>query len=535
MDVHITDSDYVVVGAGSAGCVLAERLSADGSRVVVLEAGGPDDNPMVKIPAIWSGMFQGPNDWNYTSEPEPGYHGRCVFLPRGKMLGGSSSLNAMFYVRGNRQDYDSWQRDFGATGWSYDDVLPYFIRSENNADIKDEFHGQDGPLHVTTQRWMSPYAQDFIEAAVSAGFARNPDFNGASQDGAGFLQVNAHGGERVSSADAFLRPAQASGTVDVITSAMVQRVLIVDGRAMGVEYVHEGVTKIVTAAHEVILSAGAYNSPQLLMLSGIGPAAHLREHGIDVVVDSPQVGQNLQDHPQVFLHYDTPGATTLAEAADPKHMEEWQTSRTGMLTTNAAETALFLRSDPTLSSPDFQVVFVPGYFWDHGFRRPGRPGMTIALTLNTPVSRGSVTLRSNDPSDQPRIRTNYLTHDSEVDAVLRAIEMVRGVAAQPPLADLLADHVDPGDDFTREQMIAWVRAEAQHMFHAACTCRIGPEGSGVVDPELRVHGVQGLRVVDASVMPRVTSGNTHAPTVMIAERAADLILASKLMYAEASA
>jgi choline dehydrogenase len=526
MEKSVNRYDYVIVGAGSAGCVLADRLSVDGSRVLVLEAGGQDDDPRVKIPAVWSGMFQGPNDWNYTSDPEPGYHGRCVFLPRGKMLGGSSSLNAMFYVRGNRQDYDAWERDFGATGWSYDEVLPYFVRSENNANIRDEFHGSDGPLHVTTDRWISPYAERFIEAAQAAGFPRNDDFNGAQQDGAGMMQVTGHDGSRWSSADAFLRPALERDNVELVTEALVHRVVIEDGRATGVEYSHAGEVVTALADREVILSAGAYNSPQLLMLSGIGPKEHLQEVGIETLVDSPQVGQNLQDHPQVFLHYDTPGALTLAQAGDPRHMEEWLDSRTGMLTTNAAESALFLRSSPELESPDFQVVFVPGYFWDHGFRQPARPGMTIALTLNTPISRGSVRLRSADPADAPRIRTNYLTHDSEVDAILRAIDIVQGVADQEPLADLLADHVDPGEDFTREQLVAWVRAEAQHMFHASCSSRIGPEGEGVVDPELRVHGVHGLRVVDASVMPRVTSGNTHAPTVMIAERASDFILAA---------
>ncbi|MGY1806218.1 GMC family oxidoreductase [Blastococcus sp. SYSU D00669] len=520
--------DYIVVGAGSAGCVLADRLSADGHRVLVLEAGGSDDDLLVKVPALFSGMFQGPNDWNYNSDSEPGLAGRRVYLPRGKMLGGSSSMNAMIYMRGTHEDFDGWARDHGATGWSYDEVLPYFTRSEHNADIHDAYHGQDGPLHVTTQRWLSPHAESFIEAAAGAGIERNPDFNGATQAGTGMFQTTIKDGRRCSTADAFLRPALERTNLQLITGATVHRILLEGGRAVGVEYAHDGAVHTARAEREVILSAGAYNSPQLLMLSGIGPADHLREIGITPVVDSPHVGRHLQDHPLTLLHWETSHPVTLAAAADPAHMEQWMADGTGMLSSNAAESAVLWRSDPSLASPDFQMVFVPGYFWEHEMRRPVGGGMTIGLSYNGPTSRGSVRLRSADPTAAPRIVSNLLSQQSEVDAVLRAIDLVEQIAAQPPLRRVLGERVNPGTSVTRrDELAAWVRAETQHMYHAACTTRIGSPDDGVVDPQLRVHGVDGLRVIDASVMPQVTSGNTNAPTIMIGEHGADLVLGRK--------
>jgi choline dehydrogenase len=516
--------DYVVVGAGSAGCVLADRLSAEGHRVLVLEAGGPDDDLMVKVPSLFAGLFQGPLDWNYNSEPEPGLFGRRVYMPRGKTLGGCSSLNALIYMRGTREDYDGWARDHGATGWSYDEVLPYFIRSENNADIQDEFHGTEGPLHVTTRRWTSPHAQAFIDSAVAAGIARNLDFNGATQAGAGMFQTTAKDGHRCSTADAFLRPAIERGNVEVLTGATARRVVFDGPLAVGVEYEHDGVLHTVVADREVILSAGAYNTPQLLMLSGIGPAEELLEHGIDVKVDSPHVGRHLQDHPLTLLHWATDAADTLADLADPAHLERWMVDGSGKLSSNAAESAILWRSDPGLASPDFQIIFVPGYFWEHGMRRPSGAGMTIGLAYNGPTSTGSVRLRSADPSAQPRIVSNLLSHDAEVDAVIRAIGLVDHVVAQAPLAAVLGERVNPGPGVGPDDLRAWVRAETQHMYHPACTARIGSEGNGVVDADLRVQGVLGLRVVDTSVMPRIVSGNTNAPAIMIGERGADLIL-----------
>jgi choline dehydrogenase len=514
--------DYVIVGAGSAGCVLAERLGAEGHRVLVLEAGGQDDDLMVKVPALFSGMFQGPNDWNYTSEPEPGLFGRKLFLPRGRMLGGSSSMNALIYMRGAREDFDGWAGEYGATGWSYDEVLPYFVRSETNADIHDAFHGTDGGLHVTTQRWVSPHAESFIESAVATGIERNPDFNGARQAGAGMFQVTAKDGRRCSAADAFLRPALQRPNVELITNALVHRVVLAGGRAVGVEFEHEGTVQTAVVEREVVLSAGAYNSPKLLMLSGIGPAAHLRELGIDVVVDQPNVGAHLQDHPLTLLHWETSAAKTLAEAVDPSHMEQWLADGTGMMTSNAAESAVLWRSDPSLAAPDFQLIFVPGTFWEHGMRRPTEPAMTIGLSYNGPSSRGELRLRSADPAVAPRIRSNLLSRQSEVDAVVRAVGLATDIASRAPLAEVLGSRINPGPGV--DDLASWVRAETQHMYHPSCTARIGTPEEGVVDAQLRVHGIEGLRVVDASVMPRITAGNTNAPAIMIGERGADLLL-----------
>lgn len=522
----MSEFDFIVVGAGSAGCVLADRLSAGGDRVLVLEAGGDDNDVMVKAPALFAAMFQGPNDWNYNSEPEPGLFGRRVYLPRGKMLGGCSSMNALIYMRGAAADFDGWERDFGATGWSYDDVLPFFRRSENNAEVHDEYHGTSGNLHVTSQRWLSPHADSFIESAIAAGITRNDDFNGAEQEGAGLFQLTAHDGRRCSSADAFLRPALERENVQLITHATVQRIVFEGTRAVGVEYEHEGQTHIARAGREVILSAGAYNTPQLLMLSGIGPADHLQEMGIPVLIDSPNVGSNLQDHPLTLLQWDAPAEDTLADLADPAHFEQWAMDGTGKISSAAAEAAVLWKSDPSLEAADFQMVFVPGYFWEHGWRRPSTGGVTIGLSYNGPTSRGSVRLRSSDPSDSPRIVSNLLSQQSEVDAVIRAIGLVDEITSRGPLAETLGERVNPGRGVGDDDLASWIRAETQHMYHPSCTARIGSPEEGVVDPELRVHGTQGLRVVDASVMPRITSGNTNAPSIMIGERGADFILSA---------
>jgi choline dehydrogenase len=515
--------DYIIVGAGSAGCAVAGRLSEDGYTVLLLEAGGSDDSDLIRTPLLFSGLFQSDKDWSYNSDPEPGLAGRRLFMPRGKVVGGSSSLNAMFYIRGTREDFDAWENEHGATGWSYENVLPYFKRSEANTDIQDEYHGTDGPMGVTTQRWFSGYEQNYIEAATSLGIERNDDLNGAQQAGVGVLQVTGRNGRRSSSADAFLRPALMRENFELVTHALVRRVIVEAGRATGVEYEHNGEVVTARATREVVLSAGAYNTPQLLMLSGIGPAEDLRALGLDVVLDSPQVGRNLQDHPFTITHYDTDAPNTLALAGDPAAAEEWRTSGTGVLTSNAGEAAVFWRSDPSLASPDFQMIFVPGWFWDHGFRTPSTGGMSIGLSYNGPSSRGAVTLRSADPSATPRIVSNLLSQQSEVDAVLRALDFVSELTQQAPLRSILREQVNPGATVTGALREQWVRADTQHMYHAAGTCRIGTPETGVVDPELRVHGIEGLRIADASVMPQITSGNTNAPSIMIGEKAADLL------------
>ncbi|HEX4760601.1 MAG TPA: GMC family oxidoreductase N-terminal domain-containing protein [Thermoleophilaceae bacterium] len=513
--------DYVIVGAGSAGCVLANRLSGAGARVLLIEAGGSDRKLPVKAPAAFSELFQGPNDWNYLSEPEPGLHGRRWYLPRGRMLGGSSSMNAMLYVRGNRADYDSW----GADGWSYDEVLPLFKRSELNAELGEPFHGTGGEMHVTGRRWLSNHWEPFVESAVAAGIERNDDCNGEHQDGAGLLQTTTKGGRRFSAADAFLRPAKGRDELDVVTGALATRVVLEGGRAVGVEYESSGKRQSARAGREVIVAAGAYGSPQLLMLSGIGPGDHLREHGIDMLVESPNVGLNLMEHPMAFANWRTSSTNTLDDAADPRNLLPWLVAGKGKLSSTVAEAAVHWRSEPGLPAPDFQILFAPVYFWEHGFRKTGAPAFSIGAAYIRPQSRGSVRLRSADPADHPRITNNSLTSEGEVEAMLRALELIREIASREPLARLLTEELNPGPGLrSPEELTAWLRATCEHEYHPSCTCRIGSPDAGVVDAELRVHGVEGLRVADASVMPTVTSGNTHAPTVMIAERCSDLLL-----------
>jgi choline dehydrogenase-like flavoprotein len=516
----MSEYEYVIVGAGAAGCVLANRLSAGGARVCVLESGGSDRHLGVKAPAAFPTLFQTARDWNLLSEPEPGLYGRRWYLPRGRMLGGSSSMNAMFYVRGDRGDFDRWVADFGATGWGYDDVLPLFRRHERNEDFHDEFHGADGELNVTRTRWLSRYWEPYIDAAVAAGIPRIDDYNGAGMDGATLLQTTTRKGRRHSAADAFLKPARKRENLTVRTGAHVQKILFKDGRAIGVK--HAGGT--VRATREVILSAGTYHSPQLLMLSGIGPAHQLAEHGIATVVDNPNVGQHLMEHPMAFINWRVHG-DTLDDAAEPKHLLPWVLGGKGKLSSNIGEGVAHWRSDPSLPAPDFQLVQAPVYFWEHGFRKTGAPALTVGAAYIGPQSRGAVTLRSADPADHPRVLNNALTSDGEVDAMLRAIEMVREIASQSPLRGLLGEELNPSAELrTREQLTDWLRATCEHEYHPSCTCRIGSPEDGVVDAELRVHGVAGLRVADASVQPRIVSANTQEITLVIAERCADLVL-----------
>ena len=513
--------EYVIVGAGAAGCVLANRLSADGARVCLLESGGNDRHLGVKAPAAFPSLFQTARDWNLLSEPEPGLYGRRWYLPRGRMIGGSSSMNAMFYVRGHRSDFDRWVEDFGATGWSYDALLPLFKRSEQNEEIRDEYHGATGELNVTRKRWLSRYWQPFVEAAAATGIGRVDDYNGAVMEGASLLQTTTRKGRRHSTADAFLKPVRKRQNLTVQAKAHARRILIDNGRAIGVEHARG----TVRAGREVIVAAGAYGSPQLLMLSGVGPPKHLREHGLEVLVDNPNVGRHLQEHPMAFVNWRVTG-DTLDDAADPKYLAPWLMRGKGKLTSNIAEGVVHWRSDPSLPAPDFQIVQAPVYFWEHGFRKTGAPAVTIGASYLGPRSRGAVTLRSPDPSDHPRILNNALTSEGEVDAMLRALQLIREIASRPPLRDALEEELNPGTDIrTRDDLTKWLRATCEHEYHPSCTCRIGSPEEGVVDAELRVHGVEGLRVADASVQPRIVSANTQAITVAIAERCSDLVLA----------
>jgi len=517
--------DVVVVGAGSAGSALAGRLSEDPSlEVLLLEAGGSDDVLEVQIPAALYKLWRTRRDWNYTTEPQPGLGGRRLFWPRGKMLGGSSSFNAMIYIRGAAADYDEWAKLTGDPSWSYEHVLPLFRRMEDNARGADEFHGVGGPLRVEDLRSPHRWSRAVVQAAVAAGYPRNDDFNGARQEGVGFYQVTQKRGRRWSAADAYLKPALGRPNLTVLTGAQVTRVLVEGGRATGVEYRRGGTLHTARAADEVVLSGGAINSPQLLLLSGIGPAEHLREVGVDVVHDLPGVGLGLQDHPLVPVIWHVRGGKSLFRAESPSGYAQWFGARRGPLTSNLAESGLFTRSREDLAEPDLQFHFLPVKFWRQAEVDPDVDAFTAAAVLVDVHSRGSVRLRSADPTWAPAIDAGYLTDERDLDALVCGIEKAREIAQAAPLASVLADEWSPGGTLQgREPLRAKVRETLESLYHPVSSCRMGTDDLAVVDPTLKVHGLEGLRIADASVMPTLVRGNTNAPTILIAERAADLI------------
>jgi choline dehydrogenase len=518
-------ADYVIVGAGSAGCVLAGRLSEDPAvSVTLLEAGGPDKARNISVPAAFGQLFRTEVDWDFTTEPEAGCDDREMYWPRGKVLGGSSSINAMIYIRGNRLDFDRW-RDAGCEGWGYDDVLPYFLRSEGNERGTSEFHNGNGQLAVSEQRSPHLLSQAFIEAAAQAGLPLNPDFNGATHDGVGLFQATQRGGRRCSAATAFLKPAAGRQNLSVVTGALVTRVVVERGRAVAVEALVDGRRQVFRADREIVLAGGAIGTPQLLLLSGIGPADELGEHGIDVVVDSSNVGRNLQDHISSGASWHTPQPITMVGAdKNVKHIANYLLRHRGPFSSVVAEAGGFIRTDPSLAAPDIQLLFAPAMFLDHGFTDPPGHGVTIGPYLLTPESRGSITLRSADPTAPPIIRANYYAERADIDRMLAGIRVCLEIAAQPALAKHLGERFlpSPGDD-SDEAMIAHLRAMSETIYHPTSTAAMGPSDRDVCDPQLRVRGVDGLRVADASVMPAVTRGNTNAPTIMIAEKAVDLL------------
>ncbi|MDQ4041018.1 MAG: FAD-dependent oxidoreductase [Actinomycetota bacterium] len=520
----MAEHDYVVVGAGSAGCVLANRLSADPSvRVLLLEAGGSDRNMNVRIPIGFAKQFRTDLDWAYTAEPDPNLIGRSMYLPRGRCLGGSSSMNAMIYMRGHRHDYDTWASELGAPGWSYDDVLPVFKRSEANTRLGEPYHGRDGELAVTDPVWVSKLAQRFVAAASqAAGVPVTDDFNGAEQDGASVVQVTQRRGRRWSAADAFLHPVRERPNLEVRTGAQVRRIVVEDGRATGVQTLDGAVER---ARQEVVVCAGAYNSPQLLMLSGIGPADHLREVGVEPVLDQPHVGAHLQDHPMATLTFQCPEALTLFDATHPRYLVEYLLRRgRGKLTSNVGEAGCFARVAPDTPAPDFYLYFGPAYYFDNGFRTFPGHAFTIAPSLVRPRSEGAVRLRSADPRDPPAIHLNFLSTREEMDAMVAAVRLAREIAGTAPLSHSTGANIDPGPGVaSAEQLEAWIRAEVQHVYHAGCTCRMGPEDAGVLDEQLRVRGVEGLRVADASIFPVAPRANTNFPVMMAAEKIASAI------------
>ncbi|RSN39698.1 choline dehydrogenase [Amycolatopsis sp. WAC 04197] len=519
--------DYIVVGAGSAGCALAARLGADpGVKVALVEAGGPDDDPAVKIPVAFPTLFGGAADWDYRSTPQPGLDGRVVRVPRGRMLGGCSSLNANVWTRGHSADFDGWA-EAGATGWSYEDIEPYFRRSEHRiGDDASAVYGVDGPLYVEDVRGESEATSAFLDACAELGLPRSAGVNTADHTGAGRMPTAQRRGERWSAADGYLRTLDHPG-LEVITGLHVRRIVVTDGRATGIEALaSDGSVVSITARREVILSAGAVNSPQLLMLSGIGPAAQLAEHGIDCVADVPGVGLGLQDHVFTPLIVHCPKPVTLASAGDPAAAALYESERRGPLTSNVAEAACFVASDPGRRAPDLEISFLPVAFVDHGVDPPSDHALTIAVVLVQPESSGQVRLRSADPADAPEIDFGTFT-DSAGDDLRRLIygvTIARRMLGTAALAPYVGKSWHPALDLDDARSVErHIRNHTDTVYHLAGTCRMGADENAVVDAELRVRGVAGLRVVDASVMPRITRGHTHAPTVMIAERAADLI------------
>jgi choline dehydrogenase len=531
--------DYVIVGAGSAGCVLANRLSEDPSiRVLLLEAGGRDRHPNIKIPAAFANQFHTKLDWDFATEPEPHVDGRELYIPRGRSLGGSSSMNAMLYVRGRPLDYDLWERQ-GAPGWGWDDVLPYFMKSEDNVRGVSEFHGTGGPLRVAEQR--SPRRsvdRRLLEASQAAGIPRIRDYNGPEQDGVAMFQVTQRDGKRWSAADAFLRPAIKRPNLEVRTGVQVLGVEVRDGRAVGVRVGRRrGGSELIEAGAEVILAAGAIQSPQLLMLSGIGPADELRGLGIDVVHDLPGVGRNLQDHPFVTLIWEVTDTDTLYGADKPRNLAEWVLRRTGPLTSTVAEVCAFVRTRAGLPAADVQFHMGAAYYEDHGAEEYDGHCVVIAPVLVSPQARGRVWLRSADPTDKPRIITNALSHPDDVRSLVDGMELARRIAAQSPLRDVIVKELKPGSGVSgSDDLAADLRRRLMLIYHPVGTCRMSDGGEdAVVDSRLRVHGVGRLRVVDASVMPVIPGGNTNAPTIMIAEKAADLIRSGARAPAPAAA
>jgi choline dehydrogenase-like flavoprotein len=518
----------VIVGAGSAGCVLASRLSEDaGARVLVLEAGAPDRHPNIKIPAAFAKQFRTKLDWDYNTEPEPHCEGRSIYIPRGKALGGSSSMNAMVYMRGRPQDYDRW-REAGCPGWGWDDLLPLFKRAECNSRGPSELHGDGGPLQVTDQRSPRPLTRRWVAAAEALGLPGNRDFNGDTQEGVGLAQVYQKGGRRWSNADAYLRPAMRRPNLTVATRAHATAIALDGGRATGVRYRdRRGRKALAWARREVVVAAGAIASPQLLMLSGIGPAAHLRAVGIEAAVDAPGVGGNLQDHPYVVVVYESTVGGSLADAERPRALLEYVLRRSGPLTSNVAEACAFVRSDPDLPEADLQFHFGPAYFVENGFADYDGHALTMGPVLISPRSRGRVELASADPTAKPRILTNTLAEPEDVAALVAGVRIARQMAATEPLAEACGRELFPGPELQADgELELDLRRRVELLYHPVGTCRMGSDDEAVVDPELRVRDVDGLRVADASVMPRIVAGNTNAATSVIADRAADLILAS---------
>lgn len=528
------DYDFIVVGAGSAGCVVAARLSESGRyRVLLLEAGGADRNPWIHLPMGFANVFADPRiNWMFESEPEAEMNGRRLFQPRGKVLGGTSAINGMVYMRGNPADYNEW-RQRGCAGWDWESVLPYFRKSEDQARGADEYHGVGGPLRVSDQIHRWELGKHFIAAAVEAGIPTNPDFNGETQEGVGFYQTTTRNGRRLSSATAFLAPARKRTNLRIVTRAQVTRIVIKGGMATGVEFAAGGRTHLARVRGEVVISGGVFNSPQILQLSGIGPGELLRGFGIPVLRDAPGVGANMQDHFYVLMVFRCQGVPTLNELATslPKKVVaalQYALFRKGPLTGHGLNAGLFTRSDPRLDRPDLQISLSTGSTLARdkdGLRVHPFPAFTLSTIHLRPEARGSVRLKSADPLAAPEIRFNFLKSPRDFDAMRTVMRLARRITEQPALKGYVTGELSPGAEIRSDaDLDRHIRAHGYSNLHPIGTCAMGTGEGAVVDPELRVRGIGHLRVADVSIMPTIIAGNTNAPAIMIGEKAAAMIL-----------
>ncbi|GBF58226.1 alcohol dehydrogenase [acceptor] [Candidatus Phycosocius bacilliformis] len=546
-ETDIGTYDYIIVGAGSAGCVLANRLTADPSiRVLLLEAGGKDTSPLIHIPVGYAETLKDPKvNWLYQTEADPGTNGRQHVWPRGKVLGGSSSINGLLYIRGQRRDYDIW-RQLGCEGWGWDDCAPYFLKSQNQERAGLDGHATGGPLNVSDVTQKHPVSDAVIQAGVEIGIPRNDDPNGENQEGIGYYQLTVKNGMRCSAAVAYLHPIKQRPNLTIRTHALAHHVIFTGKRAIGVQFSVDGDLLVAKASHEVILSGGAINSPQLLQLSGIGPADLLRRHGIAVKVDLPGVGQNLRDHYVVGMRYRLkPGVKSVNEMTKGLtfvgEVLKFLFQRKGLLTLSAAHIAAFVKTRPELETPDVQYHILPAtmdqkkLFDEQKMVLEDRPGLTIAPCQLRPESTGRIEIKSADPSQHAGIWPNYLADSLDQQTIVEGLKIGRRMAQAPALAGLIEAEMEPGSAVVSDEaLLAYARETGSTIYHPVGTAKMGRDAMAVVDPSLKVIGVDGLRVVDASIMPRLISGNTNAPTIMIAEKASDMILAARGQSSQAA-
>jgi choline dehydrogenase len=526
--IETIETDYLVIGGGSAGCVVAARLSETGDKILMLEAGPPDRNFWIHLPAGAIKLFNHPVlNWNYQTEPEPNAAGRSIYWPRGRVLGGSGSINGMNFVRGNPADYDGWAQR-GARGWSYEDVLPYFKMIERRAEGDAHYRGRGGPVPVEDYRLKLPITALVVRAAQEQGHGFTPDLNGAAQDGAGYSQMN-RTRVRKSSARTYLAEARKRPNLRVETDALATRLLFEGRRCIGVAFRQHGVERRITARREVVLSGGSINSPQLLQLSGIGPAEHLRTLGIDVLQDVPGIGANLIDHFQAQVVYRVKGLITTNEFTHGwrkyTEMLRWLATGRGAMTFGVTQVSIFVRSRPELASPDLQLLFAPISFEVAALRQPEKlPGMSISVCPGRPDSRGTILIKSADVQEKPVIRANYLSAATDRETIVAGIRIARRILNSAALTPYREHEIRPGIEKTSDdELLQFAREWGNSVYHPVGTCRMGEDAAAVVDSRLRLRGIEGLRVIDASVMPTLTTGNTNAPTMMIAEKGAAMI------------